>query len=903
MNFLYIYIYIIRSFSVACGDVLADSEKRHFRRYGRSATLSIRQEGAKFSAQMADYSATGIGLLIAPPRLLAPSSLIDVDVDSPSIRARYSVIWSTGPKAGIRRESPIEGLISDYRLADILIGLQRSEITGVLEIKSGEAVKKIWVEKGDMVFAASNVDADRLGDILLSEGVITQAQYDHSVEILKATGKRQGRILVERGYLTPRGLVDAVKRQVEIIIKSIFRFREGSFVFREGPLPTDEIITLNLSAANLIYRGIISIEDEGHIRSLSPALDSVPRLSTNPLDLFQSIDPEETDCVILGSIDCKKTARDMVKQLPYGEPRVLKGLCALMATNVVEIGTGDCKQSPDISPEDLLNRPRQAEEKRLYRRFKKRVKFNLFHKWMPYSAELVDYSPTGLCVRVDGQSNISEGEEVELKISSPALPRTGTVLWRKGALLGIGIDMCTGHVEDFLLSDILVSLQAGGKTGELEIKSGKIEKSLYLENGRIVSSSSNDPVDALERLLLEKGFIDKGQFEMVAQFGKAFGKNAGEMVVLRPEVLAEAVPLQTERVALSFLDVSHGKFCFREGKAPPTKTTVHAGLTVSELVYYGIKKRELPPRIISKFFPPGVVIDFSSLNIGLPKIMAPDDIDKILIGRIDGKKTVEEVIFGLPFDSEEIYKSLYALFSIRLIDILEKEEEPSPEDVEGFFEKTMGDIDYMYEKHEALGYYGVLGIANNASTADIKKAYYKVAKDYHPDRHFNLTPEVKGKLSKIFSYISVAYATITDPKKRKNYDALLSAQTSKGPASKGKSAEHSYAEGRKEFGKGNFETAERLFGEAAYLDPKGLYHYHYAKALNQNGKFKVAEKAVRRALDDNPDNVEFNVEAGWIYLNLKLAARAKGCFDKALKLSPSSKSAIDAIKKKYGKIE
>jgi len=64
-------------------------------------------------------------------------------------------------------------------------------------------------------------------------------------------------------------------------------------------------------------------------------------------------------------------------------------------------------------------------------------------------------------------------------------------------------------------------------------------------------------------------------------------------------------------------------------------------------------------------------------------------------------------------------------------------------------------------------YYAVLGLKKGASEAEIKKAYRKLAMDYHPDRNQgNKSAEEK------FKGVSEAYAVLSDKKKRQEYDAV-----------------------------------------------------------------------------------------------------------------------------------
>lgn len=64
-------------------------------------------------------------------------------------------------------------------------------------------------------------------------------------------------------------------------------------------------------------------------------------------------------------------------------------------------------------------------------------------------------------------------------------------------------------------------------------------------------------------------------------------------------------------------------------------------------------------------------------------------------------------------------------------------------------------------------YYEVLGVTKNSTLDDIKKAYKKLAMKWHPDKNPNDMEMAKEK----FREVSEAYQVLSDPEKRKNYDA------------------------------------------------------------------------------------------------------------------------------------
>src|SRR5512139_3668189 len=76
-----------------------------------------------------------------------------------------------------------------------------------------------------------------------------------------------------------------------------------------------------------------------------------------------------------------------------------------------------------------------------------------------------------------------------------------------------------------------------------------------------------------------------------------------------------------------------------------------------------------------------------------------------------------------------------------------------------------------------MDFYVILGLGQDATTADIKRAYKRLARRYHP----GINPGDRTAET-LFQRISEAYETLSDPERRREYDAAGGPMVPRGDA-------------------------------------------------------------------------------------------------------------------------
>jgi curved DNA-binding protein len=160
-------------------------------------------------------------------------------------------------------------------------------------------------------------------------------------------------------------------------------------------------------------------------------------------------------------------------------------------------------------------------------------------------------------------------------------------------------------------------------------------------------------------------------------------------------------------------------------------------------------------------------------------------------------------------------------------------------------------------------YYEILGVTRDASADEIRRAYRKLARQYHPDINH------EGDAEERFKEVGEAYEVLSDPEKRERYDRLGEQQRAGAGAPDPADFEDLFGGGRLgsdvrvEFGEGGFsDFFQQWFGEGAGAPDGGPLRGRDREALLELSLEESLEGGRRRLSLDGDGSFEVAIPAG-----------------------------------------
>jgi tetratricopeptide (TPR) repeat protein len=231
------------------------------------------------------------------------------------------------------------------------------------------------------------------------------------------------------------------------------------------------------------------------------------------------------------------------------------------------------------------------------------------------------------------------------------------------------------------------------------------------------------------------------------------------------------------------------------------------------------------------------------------------------------------------------------------------------------------EIQDLHDGLRSKDHFEILGIARSATADEVKDAYFRLARPYHPDAPLDPSLEdLRDKRSAVFIRLGDAYETLRNPTSRQRYETSFPPRRAPrpeppAPAPPGPPAarpEPPDPAADERLAAVEFAKAQRLMSDEKYWDAIQLLEgaiprleatasrrarVMLARAYMKNPKWRHrAEEVLGQVVREAPEAPEPYLVLGELYRGAQLRARAAAMYRKALQLSPRNEEALNALR-------
>ena len=230
----------------------------------------------------------------------------------------------------------IKGSLREASLPDVLQLLSMGKKTGCLAVTHRNNFGYIYFDKGRICYASIVNRRDRLGDMLLKAGSITQAQLEHAIALqAKQRDKRLGELLVEEGAITRDALHDQIRGQIEEAVYFLFTWTEGTFNFEADVSPEEQDFVVSINPESLLLEGARRVDEWSLIEKKIPQFDIVFDADRRKIEAAGVVlTPEQVQ--VLDLLDGRRDVAMIIEDSGLGEFDVGKAIFGLVSAGFAQ---------------------------------------------------------------------------------------------------------------------------------------------------------------------------------------------------------------------------------------------------------------------------------------------------------------------------------------------------------------------------------------------------------------------------------------------------------------------------------------------------------------------------------------------------------------------------------------
>jgi serine/threonine-protein kinase len=531
-------------------------------------------------------------------------------------------------------------------------------------------------------------------------------------------------------------------------------------------------------------------------------------------------------------------------------------------------------------------------------------------------------------------------------------------------------------VDPSPLFQLMRDIYVGGRTGHLHFTRPKEWRSLRFLKGQILHATSDVEGEHLGDVLVRYGLLAQDDLEkarhVVLSERRKLGTVLDSMGLMAKEDLENSIKLHVREVLFNVTEMPDVKFSFEElGEDTFLEEELQSRVAPGEMILEAARRIQEPSVVTAVLGDIDRVIAPASHPVLGAQKLTLTPTDGFVLSRVDGTLTAREVFHLTPLPAEDTERSLFALICTGAVEYRAplprprtgaRAAEPSagaataapnpPPPVaapppaaapappavvtppaaaapktdpaaseatrKAAAETRRREIQDLHDGLRSKDHFEILGIARSATADEVKDAYFRLARPYHPDAPLDPSLEdLRDKRSAVFIRLGAAYETLRNPTSRKRYETAFPPRRAPrpepppaatppapppppDPAAEARLAAIDVAKAQRLMTDEKYWDAIQLLeGAIPRLDATASRRARVvlARAYMKNPKWRHrAEEVLGQVVREAPDAPEPYLVLGELYRGAQLRARAAAMYRKVLQLSPRNDEALNALR-------
>ena len=269
----------------------------------------------------------------------------------------------------------LKGNLRDFSITQLLNLINLARKTGMLHIRGPEAAAEIYFREGKLAYAALSHEPNDLATVLYRDKKLTTGQYKAiRARAKQATDKSLGLLLVNAGYLSQEEILHSLQAAYVDVVKRLFAWAEGRFVFDAHALPPEGRILTRISLENLIIEGARRLREWEQLQSEIPDLNMALKFTDRPNASLRNLNLSVEEWRVVSFINPKNTLRQIARATKMNDLEIRRIVYGLLQAGLVEMVRPERYQPPPKPIRTALEGKSKDEQRSLLNRLISRIR-------------------------------------------------------------------------------------------------------------------------------------------------------------------------------------------------------------------------------------------------------------------------------------------------------------------------------------------------------------------------------------------------------------------------------------------------------------------------------------------------------------------------------------------------